>query len=171
MATKKITTDEIPSLFDATDSLSKDEILEQENNLLSNLLELAHRREDALFHRKVEILGKDSRVKATFRLRPLSSLDVEDCVKQATKLVKTTKGKVDKELNQRLFQSILIYTATVEADQKAVWGNIPLKKALNILDNFDMVDALLLAGEKASVLAIIDEMGGFSQEGVTTAKN
>ncbi len=168
MATKKVVETGVVA---STEGLSTSEILEQEGNLLSDLLDLAKRKENEVFFRKIEILGQGGQVKATFRLRPLSSEDVEACVKQATKLVKNVKGKVEKEVNQRLYQSILIFTATVPEDQGVLWGNVELKRALNVLDSFDMVDQLLLAGEKASVLAVIDEMGGFTEEARVTAKN
>lgn len=161
----------LAEVLDSTEGLSREEILENEGNLLADLLDLAKRKENQVFYRKIEIRGASGEVKASFRLRPLSSEDVESCVKQATKLVKNAKGKVEKEVNQRLFQSILIYTATIPEDQSGFWGNVALKRALNILDNFDMVDALLLAGEKASVLGVIDEMGGFTEEAHVTAKN
>lgn len=168
MATKKIVETGVVA---TTEGLSTEEILEQEGNLLSDLLDLAQRKENEVFFRKIEILGQGGQVKASFRLRPLSSEDVEQCVKQSTKLTKNLKGKVEKEVNQRLYQSILIYTATIPEDQARLWGNVELKRTLNVLDSFDMVDRLLLAGEKASVLAVIDEMGGFTEEARTTAKN
>ncbi|MFI3253521.1 MAG: hypothetical protein R3Y63_04165 [Eubacteriales bacterium] len=159
------------TVLPSTDEMSQEEILENEGNLLSDLLELAKRKENEAFFRNIEIRGEGGQVKARFRLRPMSSEDVESCLKQATALVKNLKGKAEKEVNQRLFQSILIYTATIPEDQKGLWGNIELKRALNVLDNFDMVDKLLLAGEKASVLSVIDEMGGFTEEVAATAKN
>ncbi|MFI3254459.1 MAG: hypothetical protein R3Y63_09020 [Eubacteriales bacterium] len=159
------------NLLENTENMTTEEVLENEGNLLSNLLELAKRKEDEAYFRKIEIKGEKGEVKATFRLRPMSSEDVEKCSKQATRFVKQPSGKPEKEMNVRQFQSILIYEATVPEDQKNFWGNIELKRALNVLDNFDMVDKLLLAGEKASVIEIINEMGGFSEEVVETAKN
>lgn len=163
------------TLLEPTDHMTQDEILENEGNLLHNLLELSNRKNDEAYQRKVDIKGADGTVKASFRLRPMSSQDAESCAKQASKLVKNIRGKMEKEVDQRIYQSLLIYTATIEEDQKNFWGNRELKKALSIIDNFDMVDALLLAGEKAAVLDILDEMGGFTQniqdEIQNTAKN
>ncbi len=153
--------------------MNQEEILENEGNLLSDLLELANRKDNEAFYREIEI-KVEGKVKARFRLRPLTADEVERCVKQATKYVKRPKGKPEKELNARLYQSILIYTATVLEDQKKIWENVQLKQSLDVLDNFDTVDKLLLPGEKSAVMEVISEMGGFDQEAdtiSTTAKN
>lgn len=174
MATTKKQTVEMnqeeTSILESTDLMNKEDVLEQESDLLSNLLDLAKRKENEAFFRKIDIQANGS-TKVSFRLRPMSSEDIERCVKQATKLVKNHRGKAEKEVDQRLFQSILIYEATVPEDQKEIWGNTQLKRALGVLDSFDTVDKLLLAGEKAQVFTIIDEMSGFNQEAVNTAKN
>lgn len=164
------TIQEETTVLDSTETMSKEEILEQEGNLLSNLLDLAKRKENEAFFRKIDIQA-NGETKISFRLRPMSSEDVANCVKQATKLVKNHRGKAETEVDQRLYQSILIYEATIPEDQKAIWGNPQLKRALGVLDNFDTVDKLLLAGEKAQVFTVIDEMSGFNQEAVNTAKN
>lgn len=156
--------------LETTENMSQEEILENEGDLLSNLLDLAKRKEDESFFRKIDIQA-NGQSKVSFRLRPMTSEDIETCVKQATKPVKNHRGKYEKEVNQRLYQSILIYEATIPEDQKNIWGNPQLKRALGVLDNFDMVDKLLLAGEKTQVFTVIDEMSGFNQDAVTTAKN
>ncbi len=161
------------TLLENTEDMSKEEILQNEGNLLSDLLELAKRKENEAFFRNIEI-RVEGKVKVSFRLRPLSSDEVESCAKQATKFVKQPKGKPVKEVNSRIYQSILIYTATIPEDQQNIWGNRQLKDALDVFDNFDMVDKLLLPGEKSAVMDVINEMGGFGEESeaiTATAKN
>ena len=59
-------------------------------------------------------------------------------------------------------RSYKILTATVDSDK--VWNNTILKQKLNLLDPVDVVDTVLLAGEKDQIDDIIDDISGFGED-------
>ena len=68
-------------------------------------------------------------------------------------------------------RSWLIYTATVDEDRAKTWDNKQAQEALNILQGVDMVDAVLLSGEKDRIIDRINEISGYDDDQDETAKN
>ena len=75
-------------------------------------------------------------------------------------------------------RSSMIYNATIAEDQEKLWDNKQIHKALNqkgkhIINALDVIDAVLLPGEKENVLSVLDELSGYDSEEakVETAKN
>ena len=64
-----------------------------------------------------------------------------------------------------------IYTATVDEDRAKTWDNKQAQEALNILQGVDMVDAVLLSGEKDRIIDRINEISGYDDDQDETAKN
>lgn len=68
--------------------------------------------------------------------------------------------------------------ATIAEDQEKLWNNKQVHEALrrrgkHIINALDVIDAVLLPGEKENVLAVLDELSGYDTEEtkVETAKN
>ena len=112
-------------------------------------------------------------MKFEFRVRPISEEESVACHAHATKYAPHKKGQPKKEIetNSAKFRSWLIYTATVDEDRKKTWDNKQAQKALNVLQGADMVDAVLLPGEKDRIIDIINEISGYDDDLDEIAKN
>ena len=108
-----------------------------------------------------------------FRIRPISEDESQECWRKATKFAPYKPGQPKKaiETNTSLFRSHLIYTATVEDDRAKTWDNRQAQAAFQIFQGVDMIDRVLLAGEKSRVIDVIDEISGFDDELSESAGN
>ena len=51
------------------------------------------------------------------------------------------------------------------------WDNKQAQQAFNVLRGVDMIDAVLLSGEKDRIIDLINEISGYSEDTEETAKN
>ena len=174
MSTKNTT----PEIFDESmveKELSQEEILLNENDILQGLIECGRTKDNADNYRKVQI-KRDGIVKFEFRIRPISEDENQKCLKNATKYAKQKSYGQPKqaiETDRAKYRSYLIYTATVDSDRAKTWDNRKAWDAFNIITGADMIDKVLLAGEKDKIIDLIDEISGFNEETEfeETAKN
>ncbi len=156
-----------PELFEdnlSEPKLSKEELLMNENDILSGLIELGDTRNNPENYRRINIEGKDKKTVLSFRIRPISEQENQICWRQATKYsTKPGKPKTAIETDAAKFRSWLIYTATVDEDRKKIWDNKQALKHFNIFQGVDLIDKVLIAGQKAHVIDIIDEISGFNE--------
>ena len=150
----------------------KEEILLNENQLLDGLLQLGKIKMQDESARKIQI-KRGGVLLLEFRIRPVSEDESQDCWKRATKYAPYKPGQPRKaiETNTSLFRSHLIYTATVDEDRAKVWDNRQAQTAMQIFQGVDMIDRVLLAGEKSRVIDIIDEISGFDDDLNEQVKN
>ena len=153
-------------------AMTADEILMSEGDILAGLLDLGKTKDEATNYRKIQI-KRGGVLKLEFRIRPITEDEVQACSRRATRYAPTKAGQPKKpiETNSSLFRSYVIYTATVDEDRKKVWDNKQAQAALGVLQGADMIDAVLLAGEKGRVLDTIDEISGFDDDLEELAKN
>ena len=157
-----------PELFDETmvnKELSQEEILLNENDILQGLIECGRAKDNADNYRKVQI-KRDGAVKFEFRIRPISEDENQKCLRNAKKYAKKSYGQPKQaiETDRARYRSYLIYTATVDEDRAKTWDNRKAWDALNIITGPDMIDRVLLAGEKDRIIDLIDEISGFNDE-------
>jgi hypothetical protein len=154
------------------EQMPQEEILMKEHDILAGILEAGRGRDNADNYRKIQI-KRAGKLLFEFRIRPLTEEDQQNCARSATTYAPTKQGQPKKALdtNRAMFRSLLIYTATVDEDRAKVWDNPKAKNALNVLDSTDMIDMILKAGEKSAVIAIIDEISGYTDETEEIAKN
>ena len=145
--------------------MTQDEILMNEKNILSGMLEAGKATDNGENYRKIQI-KRQGKLLFEFRIRPITEDENQTCWRRATKYAQTKPGqpKVAIETNNAKYRSYVIYTATVDEDRAKVWDNKAAKDAFNILDSVEMIDKVLLAGEKSRILDIIDEISGFDEE-------
>lgn len=155
---------------ETTNILGLDEVTDRqatEQDLVKSLLEAADFRntEDAI--REVEIRRK-GKLLFVVRIRPLSDDQIRTARKHATTYAKDPRGarfpRIEKEFDGYLFNSWLIYLATVPEDQKAIWGNRVIMEKYNLMEPVDSIDTLLTFGEKAALLDQISEISGLDEE-------
>ena len=146
---------------------TQEQVLMNENDILAGILESGKEADNAENYRKVQIKRR-GKLMFEFRIRPISEEENQGCWKQATRYAPTKPGrpKVAIETNPARYRSYVIYTATVDEDRRKTWDNKTAKDAFNILDSIEMIDKVLLAGEKARIIDLISEISGFDDESI-----
>ena len=158
-----------PEEFDggnaAQESLSQEQILMSESDILRGLFDLGKGKDDTESYRKIQIKRKGA-LKLEFRVRPITEDENQICWRQATKYAPTKPGQPKTAIDTDVakYRSFVIYTATVDEDRSKVWDNKRAQDALGILQGVDMIDRVLFAGEKGRVFDIIDEISDKEEE-------
>ena len=139
-----------------------------ENDILKGMLEAADFKSTET--QKIEIVRGD-KVFFSFTIRPLSEDDFERCRKKHTKFVRNKQLGImmPQETNTVKYKSALIYTATTEASRRETWDNRQLwdaltDKGIDILTGTDVIDAVLMSGEKAAIIDKIEELSGYQDD-------
>lgn len=161
--------DEAPA---GVESQSQEEILMNEDAILRGLIEASNEKDSESSYKRVQI-RRNGVLKFEFRIRPVSEEESLACHDHATKFAPRKRGQPKREIetNQALFRSWLIYTATVDADRAKTWDNKKAQQALNVMQGVEMIDAVLLSGEKDRIIDLINEISGYSDDTEETAKN
>ena len=145
----------------------KEEVLMSEQAILDGMMAAARFSQEKENRRKIQIKRED-KVFFEFWIRPLSEQEIIECVKKATKYYPNPNGrhlpKIEGETNPGLMRSLKLIKATVDSDK--LWNNSDLKRQLNVLDPVDVVDAVLLAGEKDAIDDVIDQISGYANNSI-----
>ena len=168
-------TNRTPEMYDDTELGNKptqEEILMNESDILDGILNLGKRKDESENYRKIRLKDSKGAVKLEFRIRPISEDENRALMKKATPATKDKNIRV--ETNWVKYRSLLIYSATVDEDRIKIWDNPRVKEAMNVYEAWELIDKVMLAGEKAKVIDIIDEASGFGleeSEAEETSKN
>ena len=148
-----------------TAPVDTEEILMNENDLLAGLLDLGRSKDESANYHKIQI-KRGGVLKLEFRIRPITEDETQVCLRRANRYAPSKPGQPKKvlETNNAKFRSLLIYTATVDEDRAKVWDNRNALEGLGLYEGWEMVDRVLLAGEKSRVLDKIDEISGFDDD-------
>lgn len=169
---------------DFTEEETMDQIRANEDSLLESLLAAADDAANA--EATIEII-RGGKLYFSFTINPLS----EDKLYQIRKLHtayeknKRTGIKVPGEVDVAKFRCSMIYNATADKDRAAIWENKNLQEALkrkgyHIINALDVIEAVLLQGEKDRIIEAIDNLSGYGddedgksneEKRVETAKN
>lgn len=166
----------MPDLYDGelseTGEASKEDVLMNENELLRGLIEAGNEKDGAGAYEKIQI-RRAGKLKFEFRIRPISEEESIACHDHATKFAPRKRGQPKREIetNTAKFRSWLIYTATVDEDRAKTWDQKQAQEALDVLCGVDMIDAVLLSGEKDRIIDRINEISGYGDDMEETAKN
>ena len=71
---------------------------------------------------------------------------------------------IEKEFNNSVFGSWLIYLATTEEDQTKIWGNAQVMAAKGLSLPVDSINVLLTMGEKKKVLDLVTKISGMDDD-------
>ncbi|WP_270618831.1 phage tail assembly chaperone [Paenibacillus macerans] len=143
------------------EQLQPEELLENETDILRGLLEAAS---DAVEERKTIEISRKGKVLFRFRIRPLSEEEYNACRDKATKYKKNRRLggiKMPEDTDTARFRSNLIYEATDSEDRKKVWDNKKAWEQLNVLSGVQLIDKVLLPGEKEAIIEQIDRLSGY----------
>ena len=155
----------------------RQDILEHEEDYLAGLLEAAAYSDEEI---KVIEIRRKEKLFFKFAIHPISEETLNDIRKKYTKYAKNRRQgiKVAEELDTPKYRASIIYNSTVDADKEKLWDNRKVWKGLEkqgkiIINALDVIEAVLLPGEKDRIMDIIDEINGYNSEEVQTetAKN
>lgn len=150
-----------------------------EEDLINSLLAAADYKDDEEIQKKIEI-NRNGKVMFSFHIRPLGEPELQRIRKLSTPMYPNPEGKrlpkIEGEIRYGEFKSRKIYEATVEADREKMWDNPELKrglakKGIDVMENWETIDAVLMAGEKNVLNDAIDELCGYDMDLTEYAKN
>ena len=138
-----------------------------EYDLVSSLLKAAEFKtsEDNIHAANIR---RNNELLFTINLHPVGDNDIRTARKKATTYMPHPNGKkfgqIEKDFNNSVFGSWVIYLATTETDQQKIWGNTALMQKYNLLQPYESIDILLTAGEKRNLLDLVLEISGINDD-------
>lgn len=166
----------MPEVYDeppaGVEKSTQEEILMSEKEILKGLIEAGTEKDSEAAYERIQI-RRGGVLKFEFRIRPLSEEESVKCREHATKYAPRKRGQPKQEIetNAAKFRSWLIYAATVNEDRAKTWDNKQAQEALGVLQGVDMIDAVLLSGEKDRIIDRINDISGYGEDVEETAKN
>lgn len=158
MATKEEKVTKAQELLNVDELTTK----EEELDLVEGFLKAAEDIEETLTPIRIERNGK---LFFMFHIHPISATDMRTAQKRATTYIPDPRSrklpKIEKEKNRVTYESYLIYLATCKADREKLWDNAELRKKLDVMEGFELIDKALLPGEKDSIIDVINEISGY----------
>lgn len=145
------------------DEAKRNELLAAENTILQDIGGVLEAMETITKYEVYDVV-RDGKKLFSFRVRGLDDEELEKCRDQATKVVKDRRFgslAVPRDFNAAKFNSLMIYTATHPDDRKLLWDNKDLWQKANIVAGWQLVDKVLLRGEKEEVIALIEQLSGY----------
>jgi len=156
------------------DKEQQENILINENDILASLLEASKFKEDKDFQKKIQIKRK-SKVIFEFSVRPLDEDETILCRKNAISYAPDPRGKnypkIEKSFDGSKYRSWKIYLATIDDDKKLLWDNRTIQNKLDVLQNINVIDKVLMSGEKETICGIIDDISGYGSNMEDYIKN
>jgi hypothetical protein len=110
-------------------------------------------------------IERNGRAFFTFRVRPLSEKEFEQCEERTTTYERTRIGmRVPKQRDMATYRAMVIYTATVPEDKATLWDNRDVWARFRAVSGLQVVDKVLKAGEKVAVVGKIEEISGYNSD-------
>ena len=150
---------------------SQEEVMMTQEELINGLLAASDFDKDENLITPVEI-RRAGQLFFNFHVTPLSEKELMrlrklSCPKFKSKTVKNHFEYGDPRLDE--FRSRKIYAATTPEDRAKLWDNPQAKAGLiakgkTIMESWEIIDAVLMAGEKSKVAELIDKISGFTDD-------
>ena len=140
----------------------QNDALELEQDITSALLEAyefrnARNKET----RRIKIV-RNGKILFSFEIMALDGDQWQKCSRQNTR----NRGKRTEELNNDRFMSQVIYEATVDEDKERVWKNKEIWAKMNVASGVDVIDKLLIPGERNTIVEAIQKLSGYDDSDV-----
>lgn len=147
--------------------MEKETRQQEEYDLVKGLLEAADYRTSSSTVSEEEV-RRNGKLLFRVRIHPLGNDDFQTARKKATTYMPNPVNKklpqIEKSFNDALYNSWVIYLATVEEDQSKVWGNKDIREKFSLALPVESIDVLLTAGEKGALINRIGEISGVDDE-------
>lgn len=144
------------------------QLLTKENDFIAGMIKAAADKTDETA--KLQII-RSGKMYFEFSIHALGEEEANKCRKKHTKYVRNKQIgiKFAEETDTAKFRSSLIYHATIEADREKLWDNKQVWQGLiaqgkQIVTALDVIEAVLLGGEKDMVIDQINKISGFNSE-------
>lgn len=147
----------------------QEKVLQTEKELIEGLFAASEYETDEDCMKEIQI-KRNGKLFFTFTVRPLSESEVQRIRKKSTFYKRNPDGKhlpkiEDIDINK--LRALKIYTATIDKDKELLWDNPQVKAGLkakgkSILEVEDVINAVLLGGEKYNISEIIDDISGYN---------
>lgn len=156
------------------ESFTKEETQAQmrmkEDDFIAGMLEAAEYKTGEVSTMEIVRRGK---LYFSFRIHALGEEEANQCRKRHTKYVRNKQIgiKLAEETDNAKFRSSLIYHATVPEDRTNLWDNKKIWNGLSaqgyqIVTALDVIEAVLLGGEKDLIIGEINKLSGFDPENI-----
>lgn len=140
---------------------------EAEYDLVTALLEAAEFKTSDDTITKANI-NRNGEFKFAVHLHPISDPDTRFARKKAAIMAPNPNNKklppIQKDFDNSVFASWLIYLATTEEDQQKIWGNSAVMAKFGLAQPVESIDVLLTVGEKRKVLDLVLEISGMDDD-------
>lgn len=151
------------------------QLLTVESDFIAGMLAAAAYKNDEL--RQIDIV-RDGKLYFSFQVHALGEEEANKCRKKYTKYVRNKQIgiKFAEETDNAKFRSSLIYHATVEEDRTKLWDNQQVweglrKQGVLVVTALDVIESVLLGGEKDRVIDEINKLSGFDSENLEEVEN
>lgn len=172
MTAKNVDVLENEELEEKTGLPSQEKVLMSEKDLIEGLFAASDYANDEDCMREIQI-KRNGKLFFAFTVRPLSESEVQKIRKNATKMYKNPAGKhlpkIEGEIDIDKLRALKIYTATIDKDRELLWDNPQVKAGLkakgkSIIMPEDVINAVLMGGEKYTISEIIDDISGYNDD-------
>lgn len=149
-----------------------EKIAMSEEELIAGLLSAAGFETDEDNQVPVEI-RRSGKLFFRFHIHPLGEKEMQKIRRKSTDMYKNPAGKklpkIEGELRLEEFRSRKIYAATTDEDREKLWNNPKVKaglekKGIDAFEPWEVIEAVLMAGEKQKISELIDDISGYDQE-------
>lgn len=150
----------------------QEKVLMSEEDLINGLLAAADYETDEETMKEIEI-RRNGKLFFKFSVHPLGEKEMMRIRKLSTTRYNNPAGKhlpkIEGDIRMDEFRSRKIYAATSNADRAKLWDNPKVKAGLiakgkNIIETWEVIDAVLMGGEKYQVSEVIDDISGYNDE-------
>ena len=157
-----------------TEKETQGQLLTVENDFIAGMLAAAYKTDEIV---QFDIV-RGGKLYFSFRIHALGEEEANKCRKKYTKYVRNKQIgiKFAEETDNAKFRSSLIYHATVEDDRTKLWDNQQVwdglrKQGVLVVTALDVIEAVLLGGEKDRVIDEINKLSGFDSENLEEVEN
>ena len=147
---------------------TQNQLRTKEDDFITGMLEAAEYKTKET--RRIEIV-RNGKLFFAFNIHAIGEAEADRSRKRHTKYVrnKSIGVKFAEETDSPKYRSSLIYCATDEKDRSALWDNKAIweglrKQGHQIVTALDVIEAVLLGGEKDRVVEEINKLSGFNSE-------
>jgi hypothetical protein len=153
-----------------TEEMTRDELLMGEEDILAGVLAAVESKEKDF---ETLVIKRGDKVFFKFRISALGDDEVKN-IREKNSIYKKVNGvRILEDFNDVRFRSEIIFKATIAEDRDKIWNNPKIKEQLHLLSPTDVIDKVLMAGEKDAIYDRVQKFSGFGkdEEMVETLKN
>lgn len=129
-----------------------------ESDITAALLEMASYR--LIDETQPIVIKRQGKPVLEFTVRGLDEDEWAKCRRQNL----VNRGLRTEEIKQARFNSQVIYEATINEDKERIWKNKEVWAKLNVASGIDLINQLLLPGEKNALVEIIGKLSKYEMD-------